>query len=813
MLDHAMMRSRPSSSGPATPDAYDHRAVEAKWRRRWEASGSYETPLEAPQRPFYNLMMFPYPSAEGLHVGNVYAYTGADVYGRWRRLKGDTVFQPIGFDAFGIHSENHALHVGEHPSRLVPRNVAHFKRQLQRLGTICDWGHEINTTDPAYYRWTQWLFLRLYHAGLAEQREGPANWCPSCRTVLADEQVLEGHCERCDTRVEQRVLLQWFLKITRYAQALLDGLDQLDWSERTITAQRNWIGRSTGALVRFALDGSRRREAVAFTTRPDTIYGATFLVVGADHPQLEEFAAEPRRAAVAEWRAQLPVRAAPGPADPDLGIELGTVAIHPLSGERLPVWAAPYVAGGYSTGVVMAVPAHDERDHAFATAHGLRIVQVVSGRSERAIEAVIDRLERLGRGERSVQYRLRDWLISRQRYWGPPIPVVYCPAEGVVPVPESDLPVLLPHVEDFRPLGTGVSPLASAQGWVATPCPRCGSPARRETDVSDNFLDSAWYFLRYPSSDLDDRPFDRGRTWTWLPVDSYIGGNEHAVGHLLYARFIMRALHDLGLVPDPEPFRRFRAHGLIVRDGAKMSKSRGNVVDPDRYVERHGADALRLYLMFMGPYTEGGDFREQGLAGVTRFIERVWRAVQGAASEPAGTPQPGGTSEPGGTPEPDGASELERERRRHRLIAAVDERIAALACNTAIALLMSFARELDREAAAGCARRADAVTLLKLLAPFAPHVTEELWERIGEPGSVHDAGWPEHDPALAAATLVTVPVALNGKRRATLEVAAGTPPDELERRALALPRIAGLLAGRVPRRVVAVRDRMVNLVV
>jgi len=800
------MRSRPSPPEPASPDAYDHRAVEAKWRRRWEASGAYITPLDAPERPFYNLLMFPYPSAEGLHVGNVYAYTGADVHGRWRRLQGDTVFQPIGFDAFGIHSENHALHVGEHPSRLVPRNVAHFKRQLQRLGTICDWSHEINTTDPAYYGWTQWLFLKLYHAGLAEQREGPANWCPSCRTVLADEQVLEGHCERCDARVEQRVLLQWFLKITRYAQELLDGLDELDWSERTRTAQRNWIGRSSGTLVRFVLDGCQRREAVTFTTRADTVYGATFLVVGADHPQLEEFVARERRAAVSQWRAKLPVRTTPGRADPGLGIELGSVAVHPLSGERLSVWAAPYVAGSYSTGVVMAVPAHDERDHAFASAHGLRVMQVVTGRSERAIEAVTERLERLGRGERSVQYRLRDWLISRQRYWGPPIPVVYCPGDGVVPVPERDLPVLLPHVEDFRPLGTGVSPLASAQGWTVTPCPRCGRTARRETDVSDNFLDSAWYFLRYPSSEFHDRPFDRDRTWTWLPVDSYIGGNEHAVGHLLYARFITRALHDLGLVPDPEPFRRFRAHGVIVRNGTKMSKSRGNVVDPDRYVELYGADTLRLYLMFMGPYTEGGDFRDEGIAGITRFVQRVWRAVQRAApAREAGETGPWQGS--------DVAAELERERRRHRLIAAVGERIGQLGYNTAIALLMTFARELDQDTAAGCARRSDAVTLLKLLAPFAPHLTEELWERIGEPGSVHDAGWPEHDPMLAAATVITVPVALNGKRRATLEVPAGTPPDELERQALALPHITELLAGRTPRRVVAVRDRMVNLVV
>ncbi|MEA2616956.1 MAG: leucyl-tRNA synthetase [Chloroflexota bacterium] len=811
---------------PATRalDPYDHAVVEAKWRRRWEETGAHRTDLDAPARPFYNLMMFPYPSAEGLHVGNVYAFTGADIYGRYRRLLGDTVFEPMGFDAFGIHTENFALRIGEHPARMTPRNVAHFReRQLKRLGAMFDWDHEVDTTDPGYYRWTQWIFLRLFDAGLAEQREGPVNWCPSCLTVLADEQVIDGRCERCDSVVEQRVLTQWFLKITRYAKELLEALDHLDWSERTVTAQRNWIGRSEGANIRFDLEGCARADVTVFTTRPDTLYGATFLVIGADHPRLAEFTAPDRAADVQRWRASLP--AAGDEPDFSVGVDLGSVAIHPLTGARLPVWAAPYVLGGYGTGAIMAVPAHDQRDWQFAHAHGLPIVEVIGG-GDIAAEAhpgdgpmlnsadldgtpsqegkvrVVERLRELGRGDATVQYRLRDWLISRQRYWGPPIPIIHCPTHGPVGVPYDQLPVLLPEVEEFRPLGTGASPLAANEDWVNVPCPRCGEPSRRETDVSDTFLDSAWYFLRYPSTDFDDRPFDHDRTVRWLPVDMYIGGNEHAVLHLMYSRFVMRALHEQGLVPDPEPFKRFRAHGLIIRNGAKMSKSKGNVVNPDEYLERHGADTVRIYLMFLGPYTEGGDFRDDGIRGITRFLDRVWRVAQQA--------EQGGS---GGVPPVSEADDVERERRRHRLIAAVGERYAELRYNTAIAFLMEYSDALSREAAEGTARRIDAETLLQLLAPLAPHITEELWERTGHRRSIHDSGWPEHDPAMVAAREVTVVVQVNGRVRDQMQVDAGLDAAELERRARELPRIASLLEGRQVRKVVPVPDRLVNFVV
>jgi len=804
-----------------SPDALDAPAIDEKWRRIWAERGADRTPLDTAERPFYNLMMFPYPSAEKLHVGNAYAFCGSDIFGRYQRLKGKDVFEPMGFDAFGIHSENYALKVGEHPATLTARNVEYFReQQLKKLGLMLDWSHEVDTTDPSYYRWTQWLFLQLFDAGLAEHREGPVNWCPSCLTVLADEQVIDDRCERCSSLVERRFLKQWFLKTTRYAQEMLDALDGLDWSEKTKLAQRNWIGRSEGAMIRFALNGCRRADVTVFTTRPDTLYGATFLVIGADHPALGEFV-DPGRAAVVEaWLSGL---AGSGTAeelsDPaPAGIDLGSRAVHPLTGESLPVWAAPYVLGGYGTGAIMAVPAHDERDHAFARAQRLPIVEVVRGGHDVGVEAhtgpgtmsgsddldglpsaegariIVQRLAERDSGQATVQYRLRDWLVSRQRYWGPPIPIVHCAVCGPVGVPVDELPVVLPHVEDFRPLGTGVSPLAAVDEWVNVPCPRCGGAGRRESDVSDNFLDSAWYFLRYPSSDVHDRPLDRERTWKWLPVDMYIGGNEHAVLHLMYARFIMRALHGLGHVPVPEPFARFRAHGLLIKDGAKMSKNKGNVVNPDEFVAHHGADAFRLYLMFIGPFEQGGDFRDVGLRGMTRFLDRVWRAVQRAGG--------GDHDDAGGL----------REGRRHRLILSVDADVSELRYNTAISSLMSFSRELEDEGAEGRGRRSDALTLVQLLAPFAPHVTEELWERLGCAGSIHASRWPEADRATAALTEVTVAVQVNGRRRAEMTVPAGTEESLLRAQALALPRVAEIVGAGAPRRVIVVPDRIVNIV-
>jgi leucyl-tRNA synthetase len=646
-------------------DAYDPSAVERKWQARWEERGTNHTDLTDGVRPFYALMMFPYPSAEGLHVGNLFAFTGNDIYGRFQRLQGHTVFEPLGFDAFGIHSENFALKVGTHPAELIPRNIDNFRRQLKRAGLMVDWRHELSTTDPSYYKWTQWVFLELFERGLAYKKGAAVNWCPNDKTVLANEQVIAGACERCGAMVEQRFLEQWFFRITDYAKRLLENLDRIDWSESTKQAQRNWIGRSDGAEIVFRVQdlleiagaatvgfnalrttGEMSAQAVevrVFTTRADTLYGATYLVLAPEHPLVEKITTDEQRAEVQEYRDRA--------AKQDIvtrkvnrektGVFTGAYATNPATGKPIPIWVADYVLMEYGTGAIMAVPGHDERDFEFATVYGLPIVRVVAmaGENEHTPltapltdtpddaklvnsgpftgltvaegkHAVASWLADHGAGKAVVNYRLHDWCISRQRYWGPPIPIIYCEQCGTVPVPRDQLPVELPYVEDFKPDDTGVSPLARVESWYRVKCPRCGGDARRETDVSDTFLDSAWYFLRYPSTDHDDVPFDPALTRKWLPVNSYIGGNEHAVLHLLYSRFVTMVLHDAGQLAFEEPFTRFRAHGMIIREGAKMSKSRGNVVNPDEYIERWGADTFRTYLMFLGPYE---DRRRQAL--------------------------------------------------------------------------------------------------------------------------------------------------------------------------------------------------------
>ncbi|HEX8942152.1 MAG TPA: leucine--tRNA ligase, partial [Gemmatimonadaceae bacterium] len=675
------------------PAGYDPAAIERKWQERWEERGTNHADLAAGARPFYALMMFPYPSAEGLHVGNLFAFTGNDIYGRFQRLQGHTVFEPLGFDAFGIHSENFALKVGTHPADLIPRNIENFRRQLKRAGLMVDWRHELSTTDPSYYKWTQWLFLQLFKRGLAYKRRAAVNWCPNDKTVLANEQVIAGECERCGAKVEQRFLEQWFFRITDYAGQLLDNLEWLDWSESTKQAQRNWLGRSDGADVAFRVQELQELSGTAtiasggsgefvaepvdihvFTTRPDTIFGATYLVLAPEHPLVDSVTTDEQRDAITEYK-----RAA---AAQDLvsrkvnkektGVFTGSFAINPATRHPIPIWIADYVLMEYGTGAIMAVPGHDERDFEFAKTFDLPIVRVVAGPSLHpsdtnavldaaftetdnvrlvnsgefnglgvftAKERIVGWLAAHGHAHAVVNYRLHDWCISRQRYWGPPIPIIYCETCGTVPVPESDLPVELPYVEDFRPDDTGTSPLARVESWYRVTCPSCGGTGRRETDVSDTFLDSAWYFLRYPSTDFDDVPFDQEMTKRWLPVDSYIGGNEHAVLHLLYSRFITMVLRDSGHIDFEEPYKRFRAHGMIIREGAKMSKSRGNVVNPDEYVDRWGADTFRTYLMFLGPYEEGGDFRDQSIAGVRRFLDRVWSSVTDATTDGAPDPQ------------------------------------------------------------------------------------------------------------------------------------------------------------------------------
>ncbi len=738
--------------------SYDPEAVETKWQERWEQNHTNEPDLDRPERPFYNLMMFPYPSAEGLHVGNMFAFTGADIYGRFQRLQGHDVFEPIGFDAFGIHSENYALSVGTNPGTLIPQNIATFRRQLKRVGGMFDWRHELSTTDPRYYKWTQWIFLQLFKAGLAFRKKGAVNWCPKDMSVVANEQVINGYCERHpDTKVELRYLEQWFFAITRYAERLLENLDWLDWSDSTRTLQRNWIGRSEGAELVFETPAGAKLSV--FTTRPDTVFGATYIVLAPEHPLVDSLTADERRHEVDAYRREVLAR--------DLvsrkvgektksGVFLGSYARNPATGEAIPIWIADYVVMEYGTGAIMAVPAHDKRDFEFAAAFNLPVRRVVqadeplpsvtedgammnSGQFDGlpcrdAQRRIVAWLRERGLATPQVQYRLHDWCISRQRYWGPPIPIIYCDRCGPVGVPEHDLPVVLPFIEDFRPDASGVSPLARHKEWYFVKCPQCGATGRRETDVSDTFLDSAWYFLRYPSTEFDDRPWDTERTRTWLPVTSYIGGNEHAVLHLLYSRFITMVLKELGHVGFEEPFPKFRAHGLIIKDGAKMSKSRGNVVIPDSYIRKWGADAFRMYLMFLGPFQEGGDFRDEGITGVRRFLEKVWQLAHEAALTP-------GSAGPG------------------------------------------------------------------------PHLAEELWAVLGHDRSIFEGRWPSFDERIAAAGEVEVVVQVNGKVRAHLSAARGATQAQVVERALADESVQRFVDGKPLRKTIYVQDRLLNLVV
>lgn len=799
---------------------YDHRAVEAKWRQVWEERGYHEPDLDAAARPYYNLMMFPYPSAEGLHVGNVYAFTGADIHGRYKRMCGYDVFEPMGFDAFGIHSENYAIKIGDHPRTLIRRNVRNFREnQLKRIGARFDWAHQVNTTEPEYYRWTQWVFIRMFEQGLAYRKKAAVNWCPSCMTVLADEQVIADRCERCDALVTQRELDQWFFRITDYAERLHQNLDTIDWSEITKTAQRNWINRSEGALLRFQIDG-RDDHLEVFTTRPDTIFGATYMVMAPEHPLVDELTASDRRDEVAAYRAQVrettqEERVAED--RPKTGVDIGAHCINPATGERIPIWIADYVLWGYGTGAIMAVPAHDERDFAFATTFGLPIREVISPDGEsheleaayigpgvminsppfdgtpsaEGMSKVTQHLAERGLGEPHIEYRLRDWCISRQRYWGPPIPMIHCKQCGPVPVPEEQLPVLLPDLEDFAPDDSGRPPLARAEEWVNVPCPQCGAPARRDADVSDNFLCSAFYFLRYPSVGMDHVAWDPERTRRWLPVDMYIGGNEHACLHLMYTRFLTMALYDAGLVPFEEPFRKFRAHGLLAKDGAKMSKSKGNVVNPDELLNSMGADTLRLYLMFCGPFQQGGDWRDEGIAGMRRFVERLFNLVM--EGEIVDTPVEG-----------------DLERVMHAAIKKVGEDLDGLRYNTAIAATMELSNAIRDS---GVAQREAVETLLKLVAPLAPFVTEELWHAVGHEGTIHDGPWPEYDPAKLVADTVDIPIQVKGKLRGTVTVPTGASEQEVLEAARSIPAIATQLEGKEIRKVIFLPGKLMNIVV
>jgi len=801
--------------------SYDPAALEAKWQDRWAERRTNEPDLDGASRPFYNLMMFPYPSAEGLHVGNMFAFTGADIYGRFKRLQGSDVFEPIGFDAFGIHSENYALSVGTNPAVLIPQNIDNFRRQLKRFGGMFDWRHELSTTDPAYYKWTQWLFLQLFKAGLAYKKRAAVNWCPKDKTVLANEQVINGRCERCDTPVEQRFLDQWFFRITSFADRLLANLDHLDWSSSTATLQRNWIGRSEGAELTFETPAGAK--ITVFTTRPDTVFGATYLVLAPEHSLVDALTTEEQRAAVKAYLREVQgkdVVSRRVGEKTKTGVFTGSYARNPATGESIPIWLADYVLMEYGTGAIMAVPAHDKRDFEFATQFHLPIRQVVKVEGEplpcvsedgtlmssgafdglpcrEGGRKITEWLASRGVAAARLQYRLHDWCISRQRYWGPPIPIIYCETCGPVGVPERDLPVELPFIEDFRPDDTGVSPLARHKEWYFVKCPQCGREGRRETDVSDTFLDSSWYYLRYPSTEFADRPFDPARTKKWLPVTTYIGGNEHAVLHLLYSRFISMVLKDLGHIHFEEPFPKLRAHGLIVKDGAKMSKSRGNVVIPDAYIRQWGADTFRMYLMFLGPFQEGGDFRETGIVGIRRFLEKVWALAHEASVPTTGGSRGGGLAK-------------DTERKLHQTIRKVTADTESLDYNTAIAAMMEYVNML-RETGNG--KREALEPLVVMLAPYAPHLAEELWEMVGGKGSVFGQRWPAYDERLATAGDVEIAVQVNGKLRSRLTVPRGLAPDDVLARAMADESVKRFVDGQPVRKVIYVQDRLLNLVI
>jgi leucyl-tRNA synthetase len=705
---------------------------------------------------------------------------------------------------------------------LTPKNVANFTRQLGRAGFMVDWNQKVDTSRRDYYKWTQWVFLQLHKQGLAYKKAAAVNWCPSCKTVLANEQVQDGQCERCATTVEQRFLEQWFFKISEYAPRLLANLEWLDWSAITKQAQRNWIGKSEGAQLTFSLAGHDERVTV-FTTRADTIYGATYLVLAPEHPLVATLTTDAQRAAVTQYveatkKQDLVSRKS---TKDKTGVFTGAYAVNPATKQQIPVWIADYVLMEYGTGAIMAVPGHDERDYEFAQVFKLPIVRVVAGPDDHADTPLGDvaftdddggRLVNSGAfdglpvheakrtvtewlaeqqsAKAVVNYRLHDWCISRQRYWGPPIPIIYCDDCGAVPVPEQDLPVELPNIPDFKPDDSGISPLARHEEWYRVPCPTCGKTARRETDVSDTFLDSAWYFLRYPSATRSDVPFDAATTKTWLPVNSYIGGNEHAVLHLLYSRFITMVMKDGGFIDFEEPFTRFRAHGMIIREGAKMSKSKGNVINPDVYMEEWGADAFRMYLMFLGPYEEGGDFRDQGISGVRRFLDRLWASVRDASAE--------------GTPDADVLRKL------HRTIKKVGEDTANLGYNTAIAAMMEYMNAVRR--GERTPHRDEVLPLVQLAAPFAPHLAEECWEVLGHPTSVFDGGWPAFDPALLVDDEVDLVVQVNGKVRGKLRVPAAIAQAEALALATADEAVAKFVTG-PPQKVIFVPRRLLNIVV
>ncbi len=821
-----------------THTKYDPKEIESKWQTCWEAEHLYNAPDYSSKPNFYHLVMFPYPSGD-LHMGHWYNYSPFDAYGRFKRMQGYNVMQPIGFDAFGLPAENAAIKRGVQARTWTLSNIENMRKQLRAMGAQWDWQREVVTCLPEYYKWTQWLFLQFYNNGLAYRTKAPANWCPNCHTTLANEQVLaDGTCERCRTMVIRKEIDQWLLKISSYAERLLDFSEVIDWPEKTITMQRNWIGRSEGAEIRFTIEvDGKQEEMPVFTTRPDTIYGATFFVLAPEHPFVDKITTPEQRAAVTEYveQAQRMTEIERMSTEKEkTGVFTGTYVTNPVSGEKVPVWIADYVLMSYGSGAIMAVPAHDQRDFEFARKFGIPIREAIRTEGEEASDpttwetakealgvmvnsgpfdgtpgseskaSVIKYIEEKGIGKATVNYRLRDWLISRQRYWGCPIPIIYCPKHGTVPVPEEQLPVRLPENVQFK--STGESPLRYEEDFLNTTCPVCGGPATREADTMDTFIDSSWYYLRYADPHNSEEAWSPEKMKQWLPVNQYIGGVEHAILHLLYSRFFVKALHDMGHVNFDEPFQRLFHQGMVLgSDGQKMSKSRGNVEAPDKYIEKYGTDTVRCYMMFIGPFEAGGSFKAENLEGIWRFLNRVWTVVNE-------------TWVPGNVVADESKAARDIERLRHKTIKRVTEDLSNFRFNTSLAALMEFNNTLIKqqhdEVARSAAYHNALESLLQLLAPFAPHITDELWQQTGHTNSIHTTEWPRYEEAMTQDEEFTLVVQVNSKVRERIEVPASISEEEVKQIALSNERVLSFV-GDVSKvaKVIYIPGRLVNIVI
>ncbi|MGL5677398.1 MAG: leucine--tRNA ligase [Cellulosilyticaceae bacterium] len=794
---------------------YNAMEVENKWRKHW-AENPVNVPAEG-KKNYYCLDMFPYPSGNGLHVGHWRGYVLSDVWSRYQMLHGYHVLHPMGWDAFGLPAENYAISKKVHPAIATAENVGNFKRQLQEISAIYDWDKEVNTTDPNYYKWTQWIFLKMFENGLAYEKEMPINWCPSCKTGLANEEVKDGGCERCGSTVTKKNLRQWMLKITAYAERLLNDLDGLEWPEKVKKMQADWIGKSYGAEIDFTVEGMDKAIKV-FTTRPDTLYGASFMVLAPEHEMVLELATEEQKAEVEKYVFDASTKSSVDRmADKEkTGVFLGRYAVNPLNGALVPIWISDYVLADYGTGAIMCVPAHDERDFAFATKFDLPIIQVISktGEVEALTEAYTEEgimvnsgefdgmksseakvkipeyLESKNIGKKTTNYKLRDWVFSRQRYWGEPIPVVHCDCCGVVGVKESDLPITLPDVESYEPTGTGESPLAAIEEWVNTTCPKCGGPAKRETNTMPQWAGSSWYFLRYPNPHNHNELISKEDMEKWLPVDMYVGGIEHAVLHLLYARFYTKFLHDIGVVSFEEPFKRLFNQGMVTKDGAKMSKSKGNVVSPDELVEKYGCDSLRMYELFIGPPELDSEWDDRGIEGVYRFLNKVWKLISENTVVEA---------------------TKEMERMRHKMIYDITTRMENFNLNTVVSGFMEYTNKfIDIQRKDGGIDLETIKTIIVLLAPFTPHISEELWSMTGETASVFEQAWPTYDESKMVEDELQIVVQVSGKMAGKLTVSANEEEAVVLEKARAVA--AARLEGKQIVKEVYVPGRIVNIV-